>query len=145
MSSHAFVSEKRSARFNRSQRLLEAKDFKNVFDSNQFRTSNQHILILAVKCARPFMTHSRLVIVVSKKHSRRAVDRNRIKRMIRECFRQHVASSIHCIDYIVLARPGLDKLSRQNIASTLKLQFDHIAHKITHEKKAKAAESSHEK
>lgn len=47
--------------------------------------------------------HPRLGLVVAKKHIRKAVQRNRIKRVIRDNFRRH-RHSIMNIDIIVLAR-----------------------------------------
>lgn len=47
--------------------------------------------------------HPRLGLVVAKKHVRKAVQRNRIKRVIRDNFRRH-RHSIMNIDIIVLAR-----------------------------------------
>ena len=46
---------------------------------------------------------ARLGIAVGKKHVRRAVDRNRIKRQVRETFRHH-AAMLGGIDVVVLAR-----------------------------------------
>lgn len=47
--------------------------------------------------------HPRLGLVVAKKHIRKAVQRNRIKRVIRDNFRRH-RHSIMNIDIVVLAR-----------------------------------------
>lgn len=47
--------------------------------------------------------HPRLGLVVAKKHIRKAVQRNRIKRVIRDNFRRY-RHSIMNIDIVVLAR-----------------------------------------
>jgi len=60
------------------------------------------------------MPHPRLGIIVAKKNVRLATNRNRVKRFIRETFRnkQHKLSSI---DAIVLARRGCEHLSNESI------------------------------
>lgn len=60
---------------------------------------------------------SRLGLIIAKKHVRHATQRNRIKRIVREYFRQHPAHESG--DFIVLARPGLGDLSNSAIRATL--------------------------
>jgi ribonuclease P protein component len=49
--------------------------------------------------------HARLGLAVSRKGSRRAVARNRIKRIVRESFRVHRAA-LPALDVLVIARPA---------------------------------------
>jgi ribonuclease P protein component len=96
-------------RFSKALRLLTPADFKQVFDRAELRVSSKELLILArINC----FDHPRLGLVIAKKHVRRAVQRNRIKRVIRERFRQQQAALLGTrgIDTIVLARGGIDKL-----------------------------------
>lgn len=48
---------------------------------------------------------ARLGLAISKKHCRAASGRNRMKRIVRESFRQHQAELIG-IDVVVLGQPG---------------------------------------
>ena len=91
--------------FGKSARLLNARDYKAVFDAAEIKASNQHILLLAKPNS---LSHSRLGLVIAKKNVRLAVQRNRIKRIVRETFRVQRAQP--SIDIVVLARHGLDKL-----------------------------------
>lgn len=59
------------------------------------------------------LAHARLGLVVSKKISKRAVDRNFIKRTVRELFRLH-ASELSHVDIVVRSR---QKFNRQNAAT----------------------------
>lgn len=100
--------------FKRSQRLLNASQYSNVFDNAPIRASNQHVLILS----RPNdCGYARLGIIVAKKNIRLAVERNRFKRTSREAFRskQH---QLPAIDAIVLARRGADSLSSSELSRT---------------------------
>lgn len=101
--------------FSKSLRLLNSKEFEWVFENPSLRASSQYCLILS----RPNKTiNPRLGLIISKKNIRLAVERNRIKRIIRESFRlrQH---QLPAINAIVLARKGLDKLENQEIHDLL--------------------------
>jgi len=54
------------------------------------------------------MEENRLGIIVSKKHVPLSVERNRLKRLIREGFRT-ILNPRMGIDLIVLVRPGINK------------------------------------
>lgn len=112
-------------KFDKSLRLLNSSGFKPVFDSSDFRASQQHFLILAKinELGRP-----RLGLVIAKKNVRNAVDRNRMKRLIRESFRlqQH---QLPPIDAIVLARRGMDKLDNADITKLFLKQWQRITKK----------------
>ncbi|MGS2718358.1 ribonuclease P protein component [Eionea flava] len=105
--------------FRRSQRLLNAADFSNVFSNPPFRASHSHCLILA----KPNQLNcDRLGLVIAKKNVRLAVDRNRIKRVIRESFR-HLPRQNQGIDAIVLARRGLGEIDNSSIRVLIDKQW----------------------
>ena len=54
-------------------------------------------------------SHPRLGLAISKKIIRKAVDRNRVKRMIRESFRLN-QQQLGCFDIVVLAKRDTVKL-----------------------------------
>ena len=114
-----------STLFGKPQRLLNASDFKNVFTEPPLRASHQHCLILAKpnSCKR-----GRLGLVIAKKHIKLAVQRNRIKRIIRESFR-HQQHNLAGIDAIVLARKGLGELDNQTITKIVNQQWLRIQKK----------------
>lgn len=63
-------------------------------------------------------TYPRLGLAIAKKHIRQAVDRNRIKRLIRESFR-HNQVLLSGLDIVVLARKGVDNTSNEIITDAL--------------------------
>lgn len=111
--------------FPKSHRLLTSGDFQAVFADAPVRASHKHFLILA----RPTdNTHSRLGLVIAKKHIRLATRRNRLKRLIRETFRCQ-QPTLRGIDVIVLARKGMDELDNNQLIAQLNGQWQRIARK----------------
>lgn len=101
--------------FPKSLRLLTSKDFSNVFGDAPLRASHPNFLIL---CRPNLLETPRLGLVVAKKNCRRAHDRNRIKRHIRETFRQQ-QHNLPAIDAIVLARRGADTIPPADLNAIL--------------------------
>ncbi|HEY8567666.1 ribonuclease P protein component [Microbulbifer sp.] len=98
--------------FAKPLRLLNAAQYRAVFDSAPVRAAQPQFLILA----RPNeLGHPRLGLVIAKKHVRNATDRNRIKRIARETFRlqQH---QLFPLDAVVLARAGAGDLDKDALA-----------------------------
>lgn len=70
--------------FPRSRRLQRRRDVQRVFDEGDFFEGHLLHMIRGTRDEDP----TRAAFVVSQKTARRAVDRNRIKRLMRESFRQ---------------------------------------------------------
>ena len=102
-------------RFTRDFRLLSPADFKSVFDGAKHKVSCRYILMLAIKQQTP---QTRLGMVVAKKNVSKSVERNRIKRLIRESFR-HARLQLPGLDIVVLIRKGLDNLPNFVISSKI--------------------------
>lgn len=108
--------------FSRELRLLTPTQFKNVFEQ-AFRASTPEITILARKNN---LEHPRLGLTVAKKHLKRAHDRNRIKRLVRESFRLSQHNLPYC-DFVFVAKRGIGQLDNQTFLQTLdKLWARHI-------------------
>lgn len=86
----------------RDARLLVKADFDRVFADNQ-RARTDYLMVMA----RPNQVgHPRLGMVIAKRLLTRAVDRNRVKRCVRESFRQ-VLPELPACDFVVrlIAKP----------------------------------------
>lgn len=101
--------------FPRQVRLLSAEDYRNVFNDVTCKVSNQHILLLARESTTQ---HARVGLVFSKKNVRKAVQRNRLKRLVRESFRLH-QHKLEPLDIVVLSRPGISELDNQTVIKQL--------------------------
>ena len=92
--------------FPKTSRLLNAADYKAVFDNAHLKVSCRHFLVLANRNAR---SSARLGLVIAKKNVALAVHRNRIKRQLRDTFR-HKKELLINLDVVVLARNDADEL-----------------------------------
>ena len=94
-----------AAGFGRHQKLLKGAQFKAVFD----RRISVHGRYFSLHVAGSALSHARLGVSVSRRVSKKAVERNRIKRQIRESFRanQLALSSAGCsVDCVVVSKAG---------------------------------------
>ena len=114
----------KSGLFARHQRLLKPADFKHVF-ARPVRLSNHNVTILARENK---LNHARLGLAISKKQLRRAVDRNRIKRLVRESFRQQ-QEQLAGFDCVVMVRSSVTTLSNSAIFETLDKHWKSLAEK----------------
>ncbi|NQY33883.1 MAG: ribonuclease P protein component [Alteromonadaceae bacterium] len=96
--------------FNRESRLLTPDHFQAVF-SKPLRFGSSHITILITP---NLDQRNRLGLAIAKKRVKLAVQRNRIKRQIRESFRLNQHNLPH-IDIVVMVKSGTDKLDNSEI------------------------------
>ena len=90
-------------RFPRRARLTEPDDYQRVFRGCRYRLNNRWMTLLA----RPNqLEYPRLGMAISRKVARKAVSRNRIKRVLRESFR-HWQTRLGAVDIVILGRPGI--------------------------------------
>ncbi len=94
--------------FAKSCRLSHSKEFSRVFEKAE-KASDRYFLVLARKQQQGY---ARLGLAVAKKHAKLAVQRNRLKRIIRESFRLK-QSSMPSIDVIVMIRPQAAKAEKK--------------------------------
>ena len=98
--------------FGREKRLLTPRQFKTVFDSPSGKLPGRNVLLLVRENDLP---HPRLGLVIGKKSVKLSVERNRIKRQLRETFRQNQAQ-LTGWDIVVIARKGLGDLDNAELA-----------------------------
>ena len=98
--------------FGREKRLLPPRQFKSVFDSPSGKVPGRNVLLLA---RENDLQHPRLGLVIGKKSVKLSVERNRIKRQIRETFRHHQLE-LAGWDIVIIARKGLADLDNPELA-----------------------------
>ncbi len=103
-------------------RLLTARDFERVFQHPQ-KSSGKTLTVLARQSGRE---SARLGLAIPRKQIRRAVERNRIKRLIRESFRRH-QELLRGLDVVVLGRSDLAKKNTQGIFDCLENHWRQVS------------------
>lgn len=111
--------------FSKASRLLGPSQYSTVFQNADFKLSASSLLILARKSEET----PRLGIVVAKKNVKSAVQRNRLKRIIRESFRLR-QEEFGTIDMVILVRQGLDKMNNSDVLVQMNLLFDELVTKL---------------
>lgn len=117
------VREQTDRSFPRSRRLLTKSDFNRVFERATVRAGTGELFALASPASDSTeQPQARLGFIVARKHVRRAVKRNLIKRIAREEFRL-LDPALPPLDIIVMARKGADKLDRQKLHEAVRYLF----------------------
>ena len=109
-------------RFSKRVRLLKPADFSRVF-KKAHRSSDRQLTILA---APNDLGYARIGLAISKKHARRAVDRNRIKRIVRESFRLNQAF-LPAADFVVMAKPQTKSTPSKVLFESLSVHWQRLA------------------
>lgn len=104
-------------------RLLSGGDFQLVFKGTECRSSDKALTLLARQNG---LDHARLGLAISKRFIKTAVGRNRVKRLLRESFRQH-QSMLAGLDIVVLNRDAAHKTSNFELTKALKAHWRRVA------------------
>nr|WP_284060318.1 ribonuclease P protein component [Pseudomonas sp. NW5] len=91
--------------------MLTSRQFSAVFDSPTGKAPGRSVLLLVRNNG---LDHPRLGLVIGKKSVKLAVERNRIKRLIRDSFRLH-QDFLSGLDIVVIARKGLAELDNPQL------------------------------
>ncbi len=116
-----------SQRFTPAQRLLRPAEFQAVFDGTTFKVGESGFLLLV---RHNSLSHPRLGLVIAKKKVRRSVDRNRLKRTVRESFRLY-QSSLPAADVVFMARHDILTLPGPAFRQALDQAWKRMSRKST--------------
>ena len=127
--------------FPRHVRLLNAGDYQSVFNDTSSKVFAGEFLLLARKRDDD---QARLGLIVSKKTDKRAVGRNRIKRLVRDSFRHHKIPRSG-LDIVFLARQGIKELENDDLHSRLEKAWSQLAKKAQKPAQNKKRDQSRQK
>lgn len=108
--------------FPRTARLTRPSEFQRVF-ANPRRSSDRYMTVLAAPNA---VSHPRLGLAISRKVSPRAVQRNRLKRLIRERFR-HLQTELGNMDFVVIGRHAMLQLPPAQLNEILERHWKRLS------------------
>jgi ribonuclease P protein component len=100
--------------FTRDSRLLQAKEFASVFAARH----RVQMGLLQVYVAANGRQRARLGLAISRRATRTAVVRNRLKRLAREVFR-HQQDSLAGLDVVVSVNQPISVTAQQTFAENL--------------------------
>ena len=103
--------------FTPEQRLHTAAEFGRVF-ADPARSTDRFFTILARPGGR---ATARLGLTISRRAAKRAVDRNRLKRLARNTFR--LQRNLPPWDFVVLAKPGAAEADKPSLRASLEQHF----------------------
>lgn len=103
-------------------RLKKKKDFERVFKQGK----NIKSKLFFIKFLLTQNNYSRVGIVVSKKISKQAVKRNKIKRQLRAVAQKEIKSFSSIMDIIIIALPPIQKAGYQEIEQSISQAFKNI-------------------
>lgn len=110
--------------FPREARLLSKSSFGQVF-GNPKRSADRYFTVLARANG---LGHARLGLAISRKVSKSAVVRNRIKRLVRESFRHR---RLKDLDLVVMARPAAAGQSNETLFRALHHHWRRLNRDVT--------------
>ncbi|MFC1689977.1 ribonuclease P protein component [Pseudomonadota bacterium] len=112
--------------FTRKQKLTKPIDFKRVF-KKPFVSTDACFKVLARPGAEP---GSRLGMAVSRQIDKKAVGRNRIKRVIRESFRQRFSDRGAPLDIVVLPRRETATVCNKKLFRSLQSHWSRLESRL---------------
>jgi len=118
--------------FERSARLLDGNAYGRVFKRN-IRVTSRYWIVLGHKTAPgsnelATAADARLGLAIAKKRAKRAVDRNRLKRIARESFR-HQRSALSGIDVVVMNKDQASTASAVHLRRSLDALWGELINK----------------
>jgi ribonuclease P protein component len=111
-----------AARFPRAARLLQAADFAALRGSSR-RLACRHF---HAEFKANDLATARLGLAISKRVSKRAVQRNRLKRLARESFRRRLPR-LPRVDILLIARPSALNVSGADLLVDLATLWDRLS------------------
>ena len=107
--------------FPRTRRLTRPVQYGRVFKRAQ-RSSDQYFTVLARESDAD---ESRLGLAISKRVAKQATQRNKLKRLVREVFRQH--PDLPPLDFVVMAGAAAKGASNLQLRASLERHFARLA------------------
>jgi ribonuclease P protein component len=108
----------RDASFPRQARIRRPEEFKQAF-AKGFRITRAPLAAVCMPRSGPHQSGpARLGLAIARKAAPRAVDRNRVKRLIRDDFR-HNQRRLPAVDLVFYGMPGLAAMEQAQLRKAL--------------------------
>ncbi len=127
------MSMKTDNSFSKRDRLRSNDEFLSIYRGKRFSVTSSFTYYYRYSKSSSLPVDRKIGIVISKKVSKKAVCRNRIKRIIKEFYRCNKYLLPQNIHFIVRAMPPAGRLSNREIFNDIKLFFETLSSKIYHD------------
>ena len=117
---------KQGFRFSKTNRLQQAAEYQNVFE-RPVKAADKYFTVLAKLNSGH---EPRLGLAISKKNVRHAVARNRLKRLVRESFRNH-KTELMKLDVVVLAKTAATNVDNLTLLNSLSVHWKTLNRKFS--------------
>lgn len=115
--------------FPRARRLLVAAQFDYVF-ADPVKNADAYFVVLA-RCRVQTGGGPRLGLVISRKCAARAVERNRLKRLVRESFRRRWSQWQTCpVDVVVMGRRAAVTVAAASLTASLTQHWQYVMRRL---------------
>jgi ribonuclease P protein component len=111
-----------TGQFQKHRRLSGPAEFQRVFKTSS-RSADSQFLVLASENG---LSYSRLGLAVSKEKLKKAVSRNRFKRLVRESFRAN-STLLSGLDLVVLPQTRINMSDKQALRDSLSLHWRKVS------------------
>ena len=112
--------------FPRQRRLVKAIQYRHVFSKARRYKSHAFTILIRKQADNDSVETARLGLAIAKRQVKRAIDRNRVKRLVRESFRQSV-DHLPPVDIVVMCRFVVTTMDNQEIFTQLNRLWMSIA------------------
>ncbi|SRR5258708_1240779 len=102
----------------KENRLTKKTDFENIRQNGRYITTSKLFTISFLN--KKDEENPRIGFIVSKKISTKAVERNKIKRTLREIIRKNISYMKTGMDYVIIVKPGILHISHDKLEIELK-------------------------
>ena len=109
--------------FPRANRLTRPDEFRRVFQKGRHRRIQVDGIFSRVR--ESLHPHARLGLAISKRSLKRAVDRNRVKRLVRESFRHHF-EQLPAVDIVIMSETKLASMDNAVILHQLGMLWERL-------------------
>lgn len=121
----------------RRARITRSGDFDAVYRRGR-SAANRHLVVYAFSREETPATPARLGLSVSRKVGG-AVERNRVKRVLRERFAEIAPSLPRGLDVVVIARPGCAEYLEERGSAAIGARLTELAERVTRPRETESA------
>lgn len=97
----------------KNKRVTKNKEFDLIFKTGR----SAYVNLIGVKAVKNKLDKNRLGVLINNKVSKKAVERNRIKRIIKSVFKEKESAFNDRYDILVIALPAIKDSAREPIST----------------------------